>query len=393
MKKSVVKRCNRCTLPSNFRNIKFDRNGICNFCHEHDKYIEKFRRFSLAKKLFLEQINSNKGRYRYDCAVGISGGKDSTYVLYKLVTDYNLKVLAITFDNNFLNDIALANIKKIVDMLGVDHVFLSYDKDIHYRLYKEAAIHFGWPCLVCSFFAIALELKYCFDNRIPIFVHGFARSQMLREISKYSLDAYLPYYGLNYRPYVFAEHFAAFKSGKKRFDSILKILIPDADERQEFIKRYIIDPPVISKERFLPQFVSFFLMHDYDEKEIIEFLAQKKLLADDAILKEYHHYDCLAHDAFKYIYKQAFGWSLLELEIAFDVRDGKIDRQLALQIIEDERIVRELPLRSFEIVCSRLNTTVEDLMKGLAIARRNIRVYTRLMKIKNFFRSSPFIYI
>ena len=100
------KRCVRCTLPHNFRNITFDKDGVCNYCHNHDESIEKFRRFSLAKNNFLDQVEANRGKYQYDCAAGLSGGLDSTYVLYKLVQDYNLKVLAITYDNSFQSDVA-----------------------------------------------------------------------------------------------------------------------------------------------------------------------------------------------------------------------------------------------------------------------------------------------
>ena len=46
-----ARRCTRCVLPANFRNIRFDRNGVCNYCHNHDRLIERFRRFSLAEEV------------------------------------------------------------------------------------------------------------------------------------------------------------------------------------------------------------------------------------------------------------------------------------------------------------------------------------------------------
>lgn len=387
------RRCSRCGLPSNFRNITFDKQGVCNFCRNHDQYIDKFRRFSLAEKNFLEQVEANKGKYQYDCAVGLSGGKDSTYVLYKLVKDYNLSVLAITFNNNFLNDTAKGYIDIIVNELKVDHVVLSYEKGLHYRLYREAALKLGWPCIACSFFAIALEHKYCFDHRIPFFVHGRARNQMLRELSKYSHDTYLPYYGLNYRPFKIEEHLEAIRSGRRSFDRLMKILIKDEQEIEEFKERYLVDPSELEKQQFVPQFMAYFLMQDYDEPKIIDFMGKQVLRKGDKKLKEYHHYDCLAHPAFMYIYKQAFGWSLLELEIAFDVRDGKISREHALELIENEKEVQEIPEESFDLVCSKMNITRDELLDGLKVARRNIKLYEYLMKIKNSFKIRPFKYI
>jgi hypothetical protein len=389
----LIKRCSRCTLPANFRNITFDKHGVCNFCRNHDKYIEQFRRFSLAEKVFLEQIETNRGNYQYDCAVGLSGGKDSIYVLYKLVEDYDLNVLAITFDNNFLNDVARDYIKIVVDDLEVDHVVSSYDKDLHYNLYKEAAIQLGWPCIACSFFAILLEQKYCFDHKIPFFVHGRAPNQMLREISKYSHDSYLPYYGLNYQPFNIKAHLQIVQSARRSFDKILKKLIQDQQELEKFKKRYLIEPSELEKQQFVPQFMAYFLMHDYNEPEIIDFMEKRVVKGEGERLKEYHHYDCLAHDAFMYIYKQAFGWSLLELEIAFDVRDGKISREYALALIENEKEVQEIPEESFDLVCSKMNIKRDELLGSLKIAKRNIKMYEYLMKIKNFFKVRPFKYI
>jgi hypothetical protein len=387
------KRCSRCSLPSNFRNIEFDKNGVCNFCRNHDKYIDKFRRFSLAEKNFLDQVEANRGKYQYDCAVGLSGGKDSTYVLYKLVKDYNLKVLAVTFDNSFLNDIARQYIDIVVNALHVDHVMLSFERDFHYKLYKEAAIQLGWPCIPCSFFAILLEQKYCFDHRIPFFVHGRARNQMLRELSKYSHDTYLPYYGLNYRPYKIEEHLQTIGIARKSFDKLMKILIKNDMEREEFKERYLVDPSELESQQFVPQFMAFFLMQDYDEPKIIDFMDKHVLRKGDKKLKEYHHYDCLAHDAFMYIYKQAFGWSLMELEIAFDVRDGKISREHAIEMIENEKVVQEISEESFELVCSKMDIKRDELLSGLTVARRNIKMYRHLMRFKNFCKTKPFKYI
>jgi hypothetical protein len=387
------KRCSRCSLPSNFRNIKFDKNGVCNFCRNHDKFIDKFRRFSLAEKNFLKQVKANRGKYQYDCAIGLSGGMDSTYVLYKLVKEYGLNVLAITFDNNFLSDVASTYINIVVRELNVDHVLLSYDKDLHYRLYKDAAVQLGWPCVGCSFLGIALVQRYCFDNKIPFVVHGRARNQMLRELSKYSHDSYLPYYGLIYRPFDFSEQLQSIRSVRKSLDKIMGMLIKDVQEREDFKRKYFIDPAKCEMQQFIPQFIAYFLINDYDERKVIDFMKKEFLNDEKKEFVEYHHYDCLAHDAFMYIYKQAFGWSLMELEIAFDVRDGKISREHAIELIENEKEVQEIPEESFDLVCSKMNIRKDKLLSGLAIARKNIKMYEYLMKIKNFFKIRLFKYI
>jgi tRNA(Ile)-lysidine synthase TilS/MesJ len=46
---------------------------------------------------------------QYDCLVPLSGGKDSTYVLYLCARVYGLKVLAMNFDNGFQSPLAREN--------------------------------------------------------------------------------------------------------------------------------------------------------------------------------------------------------------------------------------------------------------------------------------------
>ena len=37
-----MKRCTRCILPEDFPNIKFDSNGVCNYCHNWDNRWKNF---------------------------------------------------------------------------------------------------------------------------------------------------------------------------------------------------------------------------------------------------------------------------------------------------------------------------------------------------------------
>ena len=54
----------------------------------------------------------------------LSGGKDSTYALCRLV-EMGLSVYAFTLDNGYISEQAKANIRRVVDALGVDHEFAT----------------------------------------------------------------------------------------------------------------------------------------------------------------------------------------------------------------------------------------------------------------------------
>ncbi len=115
--------CCRCVQDSTVPGISFDDKGVCNFCRLHDKLLkmfpsgEKGRR--ILKKKF-SRIRKSSEKRRYDCVVGISGGRDSTHLLWKCVKEWGLRPLAVHFNDGFDNPVAGENMVRAVDELGVD---------------------------------------------------------------------------------------------------------------------------------------------------------------------------------------------------------------------------------------------------------------------------------
>jgi hypothetical protein len=93
---------------------------VCTYCRNHTP-----RREYLGADALKRRILSNRARFRnskYDCAVGFSGGRDSTYLLFLLKEKLNLNVLAYTMDNGFVPPACMENIRAIASNLGVDLV-------------------------------------------------------------------------------------------------------------------------------------------------------------------------------------------------------------------------------------------------------------------------------
>lgn len=121
--------CSRCILCTTIPDIKFDEKGVCNYCKIHDKFEEKYPLNENGEKKLKELINriKLKGKNKkYDCVVGISGGTDSTYCLY-LVKKMGLRPLAVHLDNGWDSQIAVDNMKKAVEKLGVDIKTIKVD--------------------------------------------------------------------------------------------------------------------------------------------------------------------------------------------------------------------------------------------------------------------------
>ena len=112
-----------CVMDTSDPEIKFDENGVCNYCRNYEE-----RKNSLvpkpeekAKRL-QEMIDfyRKKGKWKkYDCIIGVSGGVDSTYVAYK-VKEIGLRPLAIHLDNGWDAELAVSNIHNVLKNLDIE---------------------------------------------------------------------------------------------------------------------------------------------------------------------------------------------------------------------------------------------------------------------------------
>lgn len=120
--KTELRQCTHCIMDTSVPGIRFDNNGVCNFCHIHDELERKHPLDEEGKKNFENIINTikeNGKNSEYDCIVGVSGGRDSTYTLY-IAKKMGLRPLAVHFDNGWNSDIAVSNIQNLTNKLDVD---------------------------------------------------------------------------------------------------------------------------------------------------------------------------------------------------------------------------------------------------------------------------------
>ena len=96
-----LKRCKSCLLPETHETLILNEDGICNICtaQQAKAVINWQERLEQLDTL----VDSYQGRYRYDCLIPFSGGKDSTWTLYYLMKRYpDLKPLVVRFNHGFL---------------------------------------------------------------------------------------------------------------------------------------------------------------------------------------------------------------------------------------------------------------------------------------------------
>jgi hypothetical protein len=135
-----LERCNSCILPTSANHIDFDDNGTCSLCNSakqlsviHQDMLGCEDRLDSEIRKIRER---GKGR-PFDCVVGVSGGRDSTYLLYLLVHKHNLKCLAAYYRTPFTSDVIDANVKRFVSRLNVPLVKMDISNEFHRRIASE----------------------------------------------------------------------------------------------------------------------------------------------------------------------------------------------------------------------------------------------------------------
>lgn len=171
---NTVNRCSRCILPDTYPGITFDQQGVCNYCRTYEKegYEGKEKLHSLLDSL-------RNGKEKYDCVVGVSGGRDSTFALYYLVKVCGLRVIAYTVDNGFVAEAAKENIRKIVKSLNVELVVEPHDllknnirHNVSSWLRNPSPGMIQMLCCGCRLGMFRGLLRFAKKNNIPLVVLG-----------------------------------------------------------------------------------------------------------------------------------------------------------------------------------------------------------------------------
>lgn len=116
--------CSRCVMDTSDKAIVFDSIGVCDHCRTFDKEILPKWNMGQGHEEELKKIVSgikNDGKRKdFDCILGMSGGVDSSYLLYLATKKLGLRPLVFHVDAGWNSQIAVNNIEKLVDGLGLD---------------------------------------------------------------------------------------------------------------------------------------------------------------------------------------------------------------------------------------------------------------------------------
>lgn len=167
--------------------IVFDNKGVCNYCtlafEQKENVYFPNEQGSLHLKNTLSEIKKSEKNKKYDCIMGISGGLDSSYLLF-MGYKWGLRVLAIHIDDGFDTDITKSNLEKLIRGTGFDYKVIRPDPE-QYNDLTLAYMKAGVPNIAVPQDNILLAFLYktMRKEKIKYFLSGgnFALESILQK--------------------------------------------------------------------------------------------------------------------------------------------------------------------------------------------------------------------
>ena len=310
----VTHTCSRCGLPSNLPGARFNSDGVCHTCEVFDQIKKEssryFKDLSELEGVFLKAREHNPSEY--DCISLLSGGKDSTYMLARLV-DMGLKVYAFTLDNGFLSQHAKENITRVTERLGVPHEFAA--TPAMNEIFRDSLTKFSNVCNGCFKTIYTLAITRARELGIPFIATGLSRGQFFET----RLTANL--FQGDFSP---DEVDKAVLSARKAYHNL------EDEVTRSLDMTALRDPEIFEHVRFL----DFYRYCDVSLSEMMTYLKDRVgwVRPTDTGRST----NCLINDVGIYIHQKERGYHNYALPYSWDVRMGHKTREEALAELDDQ---------------------------------------------------------
>lgn len=309
-----MKRCVRCILPESFPGIHFDKEGVCQYCQRLPDPERRAAQKDQLRARFEERVVQVRAQPGHHCLVSWSGGKDSTYTLWLLKEQYDLNVLAFTFDNGFVSPAALDNMRVVAERLGVDHVIVKPCFDLLREVFLGSTQPGIYPpralerasgiCNSCMALAKGIGLRMALEKDIPLLAYGWSPGQI-------------------------PPASAFFRTNRRMLQAMVEAAMASLQQMTDSqITMYFPEERHLEQVREFPYNVSPLAFLDYDEEtalQCIRALGWRRPQDTDP-----NSTNCLLNSFANMVHVEQMGYHPYAMELAGLVRVGHMSREEAL---------------------------------------------------------------
>lgn len=337
--------CTNCVMDNTDEDIVFDEHGVCMRCNEYKERILPEWNHGEGHEAELEALLADikrKGETnQYDCILGLSGGLDSTYLLHLAVSKWGLRPFVFHVDAGWDLPVAVNNIQRVTEKLGVDLHIEKMDWD------EMREMQLAW-------FRTGLEgLDAPQDHAFIALVDKYARELGV----KYILNGYNIQTEIIANPASWGKDGGPTGDGTYMRDVIRKYCNVPIENyeftsgfRHKFVTPYVLGVKTVTPLNYVP----------FTRKQMIETLAEEYGYEPYG---QKHFEDLLTKFLEGWWAPARFGHDIRRAQLSSLVVNGEITRDEALRTLEETPLTDEEAKRLFKEVASRLQVSEEELIE------------------------------
>lgn len=344
--------CKRCVMPDTKPDLHLDEQGICNACRNYENRVVIDWESRYEKLLeVLEKYRRPEGN-NWDCIVPVSGGKDSTYQVIRIL-QLGLNPLCVTSTTCDLSEIGRKNIENL-KRLGVDYIEMSPNPNIRAKLNRIGLMQVGdisWPEHVGIF---TIPVRAAVQFNVPLIIWG--------ENSQNEYGG----------PASAAENNILTRRWLEEFGGLLGLRVSDLVGMEGIESKHLIPYTYPSDEDLAKVgvtglFLGYYLPWDGLSNALISqaygFTTYQKTVEGSMVSYEnLDNHQTGIHDYFKFL---KFGFGRATDLACLHVRRGRLTRTDALSIVRrlDGKFPWEYLGKSLEDILEPLDLTVDQFIK------------------------------
>ena len=168
-----MKYCKKCVMPDTRPGIKFNEEGICSACqsYERRKEIDWEKRYKELEALCDKYRGMNGDSF--DCAIAVSGGKDSHYQVHLLKEVMKMNPILFSVEDNFeMTEAGKHNLKNISEEFGCPIISLKPDIKAQKKLMRYTFEKYGKPTWFIDRLIYTYPMHMALKFNTPLLVYG-----------------------------------------------------------------------------------------------------------------------------------------------------------------------------------------------------------------------------
>lgn len=165
--------CKRCVMPDTRPGIQFNAEGICSACQAYENIVKVdwTKRFHELEELCSKYRGMNGSGY--DCAIAVSGGKDSHFQVHLMKEVMGMNPILFSVEDNFtMTEAGKHNLRNISEEFGCNIISLKPDIKTQKALMRYTFEKYGKPIWFIDRLIYTFPLHMALAFHTPLLVYG-----------------------------------------------------------------------------------------------------------------------------------------------------------------------------------------------------------------------------